>query len=494
MATQVLFNFGARILLLLLPVMFRNRLLLLLFLLSLSVAGWGSATAEETAESGKVFGFPLTSTSGPALKNLSEGINQWENLQLTNSVRRLREAVKADPNFAIAHLQLAETTPDPAERLREFKRAEQLAARATSDEQLMIRWFTGAEQSRFVDAIAAMNELLGRYPKNKRLQFAAATFYERQGAHDRALEACQRALEIDPNYGPALNELGYEYAFLRQIEKAIPVMEKYIALLPKEPNPQDSYAEILRMGGHYDAALEHYRKALELDAHFDSSQVGIADTLQLMGRFAESRPEYEKAVSMVPDELTKLMYLERSAQTYVRAKDYAGADKAFGALLARAREERMSAEAAQILRTMAMYQSNDDKAFSLLDEAAAALRTGNISSADNAAALSLILRDRAVRASRANRPQIASKAIADLQALYDRTSRADSLKALNIARGAFLISQNKNSEAIPLLLDAQDDTVGLSLLGTGLPSEPAEEVRTRLAAIHEVTIEQAMVQ
>ncbi|HVP64315.1 MAG TPA: hypothetical protein VMT82_05435, partial [candidate division Zixibacteria bacterium] len=107
---------------------------------------------------------------------------------------------------------------------------------------------------------------------------------------------------------------------------------------------------------------------------------------------------------------------------------------------------------------------------------------------------SLILRDRAVRASRANRPQIASKAIADLQALYDRTSRADSLKALNIAHGAFLISQNKNSEAIPLLLDAQDDTVGLSVLGTGLPSEPANEVHTRLAAIHEVTIEQAMVQ
>jgi tetratricopeptide (TPR) repeat protein len=472
----------------------RTRVLLFLLVLCLSVAGWGSATAEETAESGKVFGFPLSSASGPALKSLGEGVNQWENLQLTMSVRHLRAAVKADPNFAIAHLELARTTSDPVERLREYKRAEQLAAHASSDERLMIRWFASAEQSRFVDAIAAMNELLGRYPKNKRLQFAAAVFYTRQGAHDRSLEACQRALEIDPSYGPALNELGYEYAFLRQIEKAIPVMEKYIALLPKEPNPQDSYAEILRMAGHYDAALEHYRKALALDAHFDSSQVGIADTLQLMGRFAEARPEYEKAVNMVPDEQTKLTYLERAALTYVRAKDYAGADKAYGELLARARKNGMSTEEAQILRTMAMYHWNDDKAFRLLDEAAAALRTEHISSAERAAALSLILRDRAVRASRANRTEVASKAVADLQALYNRTPRADTLQALNIARGAFLVSQKKNSEAIPLLTDAQGDTLGLSLLATAAPPEQATEFRTRLAAIHEVTIEQAMAQ
>ncbi|HEX8925408.1 MAG TPA: hypothetical protein VF786_06420 [Terriglobales bacterium] len=400
--------------------------------------------------------------------------------------------MKADPNFAIAHLTLARTTTDPAERLREYTRAEQLAPKVSNDEQLMIRWFTSAEQSRFLDAITAMNELLGRYPKNKRLQFAAAVFYNAQGAHEHAMEACLRALEIDPEYGPALNELGYEYAFLRQVEKAIPVMEKYIALLPNEPNPQDSYAEILRMGGHYEPAIEHYRKALALDARFDSSQVGIADTLQLMSRFAEARPEYDKAVAMVPDEETKLVYLERSAQTYVRAKDYAGADRAYTALAARARKEHNSVEEAHILRTMAMYQSNDDKAFTLLDQATAALNAGNASSAEASAALSLILRDRAVRAARAKRPQIVTKAIADLQALYDRTSRADALEALNIARGAFLISEDKNSEAIPLLLDAQDNTIGLALLSSALPTEAATEFRMRLNAIHEVTIEQAM--
>ncbi|HUO59977.1 MAG TPA: tetratricopeptide repeat protein [Candidatus Acidoferrales bacterium] len=470
----------------------KTTLLLLLSVLSISVAMWGSATAEETAESGKVFGFPLTSESGAALKSLSEGVNQYEYLRVTVSLGHLRDAVKADPNFAIAHLTLARTTTDPAERLREFKRAEQLTSRASEDEQLMIRWFTRAEQSRLIDAITAMNELLARYPKNKRLQFAAAVFYNAQGAHDRAREACQRALEIDPNYGPALNELGYEYAFVRQVDKAIPLMERYIALLPNEPNPQDSYAEILRMSGRFDAAIMHYRKALALDAHFDSSQVGIADTLQLMGRFDEARAEYEKAVAMVPDEDTKLQYLERSAQTYVRAKDYAGADRAYSALSARAHKALKSEEEAQILRTMAMYQQNDEKAFALLDQATAALYTGNISAAAKTTALSFILRDRAVRGARVNRPEIATKSISELQALYDRTTRADVLEALNISRGAFFLSQNKKSEASPLLQDAQDDAVGLFLLQSALPSEQAAAAREKLAAIHELTIEQAI--
>lgn len=449
-------------------------------------------TAEETAESGKVFGFPLTSQSGAALKSLSDGVTQYENLQVAISVGQLRDAVKADPNFAIAHLTLARTTTDAAERMREYKLAERLASGVSADEQLMIRWFASAEQNHLIEAITAMNELLARYPRNKRLQFAAAVFYNAQGAHDRSMEASLRTLEIDPDFGPALNELGYEYAFLRQVEKSIPVMERYIALLPKEPNPQDSYAEILRMSGRYEPAIEHYRKALALDSSFDSSQVGIADTLQLMGRFAEARPEYEKAVSMVPDEETKVQYLERSAQTYVRAKDYAGADQAYTALAARARKGHMVAEEAQLLRSMAMYQPSDHKAFAILDQAAAVLRSGDVSAAESTTALSLILRDRAIRAARAKRPRVATKAVADLQSLYERTHRADVFEALTIARGGSLLSQQKNSEASAKLQDAQDSIIGLYLLKSALPPAQAADVSAKLAAIHEVTIEQAM--
>jgi len=60
-------------------------------------------------------------------------------------------------------------------------------------------------------------------------------------------------------------------------------MDRYAALLPKEPNPQDSYGEILRMAGRFDSALERYRAALAIDASSILQQVGLADTYALMG-------------------------------------------------------------------------------------------------------------------------------------------------------------------------------------------------------------------
>ena len=32
-------------------------------------------------------------------------------------------------------------------------------------------------------------------------------------------------------------------------------MDRYVALLPNEPNPQDSYGELLRMAGNFDGSL-----------------------------------------------------------------------------------------------------------------------------------------------------------------------------------------------------------------------------------------------
>ena len=63
-------------------------------------------------------------------------------------------------------------------------------------------------------------------------------------------------------------------------------LRPWIATLPWcpiEPNPHDSYGEILRMDGKFDAALEQYRISVRMDPNF-GSELGIADTLALMGK------------------------------------------------------------------------------------------------------------------------------------------------------------------------------------------------------------------
>src|SRR5204863_11193 len=59
-----------------------------------------------------------------------------------------------------------------------------------------------------------------------------------------------------------------------------------------DPNPHDSYAEILRMAGRFEDAVKQYQAALAIDPSFYSSQFGIADTYSLMGDQIRARKEY----------------------------------------------------------------------------------------------------------------------------------------------------------------------------------------------------------
>src|SRR5437867_328459 len=129
-----------------------------------------------------------------------------------------------------------------------------------------------------------MNDLVQQYPKDEQLLVWAGSWLFHQKEYELAQKRLEQAVAIDADFAAALNDLGYIYAYEGDYNQALIVMQHYVELLPNEPNPQDSYAEILRMAGRYEEAIEHYRTALRIDPNFHSSQLGIADTYSLMGQ------------------------------------------------------------------------------------------------------------------------------------------------------------------------------------------------------------------
>src|SRR6267143_5764911 len=123
---------------------------------------------------------------------------------------------------------------------------------------------------------------------------------------DQAQRMMEKALTIDKNFPAALNDLAYVDARNRQFAKAFEAMDRYVALLPNEPNPHDSYGELLRMAGNYEGALHHYRMALKIDPDFVTSQLGLGDTYALMGNQEQARIEYEKAIRFAHNEADRL--------------------------------------------------------------------------------------------------------------------------------------------------------------------------------------------
>ena len=227
---------------------------------------------------------PVTTHSAEARSLYEEGLHEeFDLLYVDPGIDKIRQAVKADPRFAQAHAMLAFVTTNPAEGEHHRALARQYVQAAAPDERLLIRFLNGTKDGRVVPAIAAMNDLFARYPNDNRFITIAATWLcSNEQEYDRGAAVLERVLKNDPSYGPALNNIAYCYAFAGRGQLSPAFMQRYVDALPGEPNPLDSYGEILRMLGDFKGALAHFEISNKMVPGF--SQIGISYHLRPDGR------------------------------------------------------------------------------------------------------------------------------------------------------------------------------------------------------------------
>ena len=441
---------------------------------------------------------PVTTTSAQARELFEKGMVDYENLHLDRATQDWREAANADPDFALAHAWVAFSSTNPVEANEYREKAKKLAPKVSPGEQLMIKWLVSVQENDFVTGIAAMNDMLAMFPKDKRAFFLASNWLMGEGEDEQAGRMCLRALAIDKNYPAALNNLAYAYARTGNFPGAFEAMERYTKVLPNEPNPQDSYAEILRMSGNFDGALEHYRAALKIDPEFHSSQLGLGDNYALMGEEAQARTEYEKAIAQDPNPANKLNYALQSAMTWVREGKFVEADKAFEAVAQQASQTGFNLFEARAYRTMAMYQEDDQTSLTYLTQAEAALaHQKSMSESEREEERARILRARVARAVRANNQKLAATALEHLEAMAKDSRSTVIQQSYHAAQGTILFAQQKYQDAISQLQEDNDDPYSLELLSQAYSQTGAADdvhsVEAKLRSINIPTIEQAVV-
>jgi tetratricopeptide (TPR) repeat protein len=467
--------------------------LLLLAVLLVASPGWAGKTKKPKSpvQAVKQASETLVITTGsPEAKKLFEsGLANYENLKTAQAASDWRAAVQKDRTFAAAYAYLTLVSEDPAELIDTRQKARALTSHVSSDEGLLITWLLSAQDNEFVTMIAAMNDLLQKYPKDKHLLYQAEVSYGQLGAPEQAVKMAERALAIDPNYGAALNNAAYSYADLRQFDRAIENLQQYARALPNEPNPEDSLGEIYRLAGKFDAALEHYQAALKIDPTFDSSQIGMADTYALMGEYEKAHAAYSKAIKMAPGEITRLDYMQRAAWLSIRKKDFGAADKALDQVAARAREKAMPAAEASALRVKASYQPDAAVSFELLDRAEKVLQDPKVSPGDRDTQLAYIFRDRVMRAAFVQKPELAATSMDQLQKLFETVRRSTVMSSYHIALAAKLISEKKNGEALEHLYEAPWNPIALQLQAIAFQNMKADAeadvARNKLVTVHD---------
>jgi len=440
----------------------------------------------------------VTTQSAKARELYEKGMEDYENLYLERCNEDWRAAVKEDPSLAVAWAWIAFNSGNPQEVSAARAKAKEFAPKATAGEQLMVAWIAKVEEGDFIGGITAMNDMLEMYPHDKHLLYLAGNWLMGENGNDQAQRFFEKALAIDKNFPAALNDLAYVEARNREFAKAFAAMDRYVVLLPKEPNPQDSYGELLRMAGNFEGSLTHYRAALKIDPDFVTSQLGLGDTYALMGNQEQARVEYDKAIRFAHNEADRLTYSMQKATTYVRDGNYAQADKDLLEIAETAHAKEQDLQEAQALREMAEYQADDNIAIRHLKLAEESLtHRSTISASDREEELSRILRNRAVREARSgNQPQ-AEKSLAQLEKMAMGSRNRVIQSSWHGAAGALLMDQKKYQEAVAHLEEDQDNPFTMELLVQAYyqtsQTEKLHETEAKLRGTNVPTIEQALV-
>ncbi|MBA3318254.1 MAG: tetratricopeptide repeat protein [Gemmatimonadales bacterium] len=259
--------------------------------LAVLLASATPAQAQTAHAAGKV---PISTTSAEARTDFLKGRTLTENLRVHDSRGFMLRAIAKDPNFAMAHLNLANSAPTAKEFFQHLEHAVALADQASPGERLMILGTQAGANADPAKQLDHFQQLVARFPRDERAHFLLGGTYFGQQEYDKAIAEYRRSTEIAADFAPAYNIMGYAYRTAGRYPEAERAFQKYIELIPDDPNPYDSYAELLMKMGRFDESIAQYRKALEVNSQFAPSYVGIASNLMFQDKYEASRAEAKK--------------------------------------------------------------------------------------------------------------------------------------------------------------------------------------------------------
>ncbi len=286
-----------------------------LFILSLSLfvfSFWGCKT--QNKDEGKI---PVTTSSDEAKGEYLKGRSLAESLQGQESLQYYTNAINADSNFALAYLNRAPNQPTAKAFFADLNKAVSLADKVPEGERLQILGFEAGVNANPMKQKEDYEKLVSLYPKDQRAHTLLGSFYYGQQDYRGAVNEFNKAAEIDSNFSPAYNMLGYSNRQLMNYDAAEKAFKKYIELIPNDPNPYDSYAELLMKEGKYDQAIENYQKALNYNPHFVSSILGVAANEMYKGNYDSARAEIQKLYDTARDNGEERTALLAMAITYI---------------------------------------------------------------------------------------------------------------------------------------------------------------------------------
>jgi serine/threonine protein kinase/tetratricopeptide (TPR) repeat protein len=264
----------------------------------------GLGQAGKSVESAEMSMADVTTRSMEAYRYYLEGKEDLRKLYFNEARIAFEKAVALDPDFAMAYYNLSYANlnlENIEARDAAIKRAKALSLKTTEKERLYIE----ADYASIVEMDLEKYDRIRRqiaekYPKEKEVFLSLGESYTNRGAYDKAIVELNKALELDPDYGEALNVLGYLYLDMGDFPKTIELFKKYVSLRPGEANPVDSLAEAYFFMGRLDEAIVNYKEVSRINPDLEGPYFSIGYIYALKAEYAEAMGWFDKFFATAP--------------------------------------------------------------------------------------------------------------------------------------------------------------------------------------------------
>jgi len=264
---------------------------------------------------------PITTDSDLARGHFLRGRDLAERLRVTEAFDLFERAVREDPHFALAYLHLSRVHPSPKASLDMLIRAVELSGRVSEGERLLILASQAYSTRKPAEERELLQRLVNTYPDDPRAhnEFGNSLFWQ----HSWAAAAAQyeAAIELDSAFSQPYNGLGYCFRFLGDLASAEQCFLKYMQLIPDDPNPYDSYADLLTEMNRPEEAIAFSRKAQEINPEFMRATLGIALNFNILGRHTKARNELTRMFESAHDDGQRRAALMGMAISYADEGD-----------------------------------------------------------------------------------------------------------------------------------------------------------------------------
>ncbi|MDZ7336773.1 MAG: tetratricopeptide repeat protein [candidate division KSB1 bacterium] len=244
----------------------------------------------------------LSTNSLEAWRYYTDAVENLNRLYYRDAIAQLNKAIAIDSNFVSAYLRLAGCYSQEgmvSEAFQVFVKLEQLKSYATEQDLYHIALINASLRGDLEAGMKAYQQWLQKHPDDREANFNLAKFYDGLNDRHRSMEYLRKTLEIDPNYKLALNQMGYEHAFIGDLTQAMEYFDKYQHVAPDEPNPYDSKGEIYTWYGQFKQAEKQLKAALKKNENFHVSLLHLGLLYLDQGQYQKAQQAFEEYLQKI---------------------------------------------------------------------------------------------------------------------------------------------------------------------------------------------------